>query len=35
RRLRPAGGEVHVLFGENGTGKSTLVNIIAGTYRAR
>src|SRR5271167_3817682 len=28
--LRP--GEVHVLFGENGVGKSTLINIIAGAY---
>src|SRR5215469_14518907 len=27
-------GEVHVLFGENGAGKLTLINIIAGTYPA-
>lgn len=25
-------GEVHVLFGENGAGKSTIINIIAGTF---
>lgn len=30
--LRP--GEVHVLFGENGAGKSTIINIIAGTFGA-
>ena len=30
--LRP--GEVHVLFGENGAGKSTIINIIAGTFSA-
>src|SRR5690606_21085969 len=28
--LRP--GEVHVLFGENGAGKSTIINIIAGIF---
>lgn len=28
--LRP--GEVHVLFGENGAGKSTIINIIAGSF---
>lgn len=28
--LRP--GEVHVLFGENGAGKSTVINIIAGAF---
>lgn len=28
--VRP--GEVHVLFGENGAGKSSLINIIAGTF---
>lgn len=28
--LRP--GEVHVLFGENGAGKSTVINIIAGIF---
>ena len=27
-------GEVHVLFGENGAGKSTIINIIAGTFGA-
>src|SRR5579872_995981 len=27
-------GEVHVLFGENRAGKSTLINIIAGTFPA-
>ena len=26
-------GEVHVLFGENGAGKSTMIQIIAGVYR--
>jgi len=26
-------GEVHVLFGENGAGKSTMASIIAGVYR--
>lgn len=30
--LRP--GEVHVLFGENGAGKSTIINVISGTYPA-
>src|SRR5207245_9530442 len=29
--LRP--GEVHVLFGENGAGNSTLINIVAGALR--
>ena len=29
--LRP--GEVHVLFGENGAGKSTMISLIAGVYR--
>lgn len=28
--VRP--GEVHVLFGENGAGKSSLINIISGTF---
>ncbi len=27
-------GEVHVLFGENGAGKSTIINILAGTFGA-
>ncbi len=27
-------GEVHVLFGENGAGKSTIINVIAGTFGA-
>ena len=26
-------GEVHVLFGENGAGKSTMIQVIAGVYR--
>ena len=29
--LRP--GEVHVLFGENGAGKSTMISMIAGVYK--
>ena len=31
--LEIAAGEVHVLFGENGAGKSTIINIIAGVLR--
>lgn len=27
-----AAGEVHVLFGENGAGKSTIVNVLCGNY---
>ena len=27
-------GEVHVLFGENGAGKSTIIKILTGVYRA-
>ncbi len=27
-------GEVHALFGENGAGKSTIINIICGTFPA-
>ncbi len=30
-QLKP--GEVHVLFGENGAGKSTMISIIAGVYQ--
>ncbi len=28
-------GRIHCLVGENGCGKSTLIKIIAGVYRAR
>src|SRR5215472_2398751 len=32
--LELAGGEVHALLGENGSGKSTFAKIIAGVHRA-
>lgn len=31
--LRLGGGEVHALLGENGAGKSSLMNVVAGLYR--
>jgi general nucleoside transport system ATP-binding protein len=32
--LEVAGGEIHALLGENGAGKTSLMNVLAGLYRA-